>query len=85
MQTTFSTRSSSARSAVLRQIVAASLFGALMLAPVAGFVLATDFTARGHDRIALSTQGANTYPLCRAGEIGCVTHQSGRSLTFSNR
>lgn len=73
------------RGHLLRQIVAASLFGALMLAPVAGFVLATDFTARGHDRIALSTQGANTYPLCRAGEIGCVTHQSGRSLTFSNR
>lgn len=73
------------RGQLFRQIVAASLFGALMLAPVAGFVFATDFTARGHDRIALNTQSANAYSMCRAGEIGCVAHHSGRSLTFSNR
>lgn len=80
MQTTFSTRSPRARGALIRQFVTASLFGALMLAPVAGFVFATDFGARSHETLAF-----NAHSVCRSGEIGCNVNSPAQSSTFSNR
>lgn len=65
---------------LVRQLVAASLFGALMLAPVAGFVFATDMTSRNRDDIAFHAPS-----LCTKDKIGCIINPQGHSSTFSNR
>ena len=80
MQTTFSIRSPAPVALSSAQLVAASLFGALMLAPVAGFVFATDFGARSHETLAF-----NAHSVCRSGEIGCNVNSPAQSSTFSNR
>ncbi|MBC2859694.1 hypothetical protein [Stappia sp. 28M-7] len=79
MQTIFPT-SITRRGALIRQLVAASLFGALMLAPVAGFVFATDFGARSHSALAFNAQS-----VCRSGEISCNLNSQAHSSPFSNR